>query len=258
MRIILLFIWALAGCGFAAEAPTVPQVLQKAGRAIEGFWVDFSSINCRETVSQQKLNAAGKIVSGVESAFDYIVMMREEDGDLAVEESRKSLGSRSNGKPGALLVTNGFPTLLFVFHPRFQDSFEYATPVAEERDGRQVVRVGFRQAKGGRALSCLRMRRRDYPLEWAGTAWIDWESGHILRIAAELASGMQDIGLESLTADVQYGPVRFHNTAEEPWLPAAATVEARTRQQRWRNVHHFTTYKRFTVETDSRQEMPKQ
>jgi hypothetical protein len=43
--------------------------------------------------------------------------------------------------------------------------------------------------------------------------------------------------------------VRFGDDPAAHWLPETATIEAETPTQRWRNVHRFVNYKRFTVET---------
>jgi hypothetical protein len=118
------------------------------------------------------------------------------------------------------------------------------------------LRVDFRQIRNARAPSCLRLRGRDYPLEWNGSAWIDQRSGAIVKVKAALSSSMEDLGLKSLEADVLYAPVKFGDSAEERWLPSMATIEASTPLQHWRNVHQFTGYKLFSVDTSTRTEAP--
>lgn len=252
----LLYLCA-GGCGLASSLPPIPETLHQAGKAVETFWEHFSAINCTESVSQLKVGKEGKVMLRKESVFDYVVLLREADEDLVVEESRVVLRSAGDKKRGSLLVTNGFSTLLFIFHPVFQNSFEYSQPVEEEIDGRQARRVDFRQVRAGRSPSCFRMKGRDCPVEWAGTAWIDPRSGAVLRITASLASSMEDVGLKELTATVSYAPVKFASAPEEHWLPAVATIDARTPQQHWQNVHRFTNYRQFTVNSNTRTENPK-
>jgi hypothetical protein len=192
-----------------------------------------------------------------DSTFDYLLLMRQADGDLVVEESRVT-SPRPAGKERnvPLLVTNGFSTLLFIFHPHFQSSFEYSPPVADELEGKSVLRLSFRQVRGAASPSCLRLRGRDYPLEWSGTAWIEPASGSVLKIRAGLNSSMEDLGLQSLTAEVRYAQVRFDDGAGEQWLPSVATIEAQTPLQHWKNTHQFTNYKRFSVKTSTKTQMP--
>ena len=237
----------------AASTPSTPaleEVLRRTGRAVEAFEQDFSAINCTEEVSQVKLGPGGKPLIHEESAFDYLVMVHSAPDDLTVEESRRELKSPNEDKKKLpLLVTDGFSTLLLVFHPFFQDSFEYAPPEPDVLDGRKVLKVKFRQIHGARALSELQLRGHDFPLEWQGTAWIDARSNFILRITAGLEGSMDDVGLRSLDADVRYAAVRFAGDPADHWLPDTATVEAQTPRQHWRNIHRFINYKRFTVDT---------
>jgi hypothetical protein len=253
MRGIALFFFV---CSLGYSAPPLQDVLRHAGKSLEVFWEQFSAINCTETVSQLKLAKGDKPAYRMESVYDYLVLMQAVDADVAVEESRVKIRSVGKTKDAPLLITNGFSTLLLIFHPSFQNSFEYSPPVEEELEGKEVLRVDFRHVRGAHSPSCLRLRGRDYPLDWRGSAWVEPASGRIVRIATELQSDMEDLGLLSLAADVRYQPVRFTDAAESFWLPASAVIDARTLRQHWRNIHRFTNYRHFTVKTNSKTEMP--
>jgi len=251
------FLLTFCACGWASDLPPVQDVLRSAGTAAETFWQQFGAINCTELVSQNKLDKNEKTVYRKDATFDYLVLMRRVEDELAVEESRSIVGSSGKQEKAPLLVTNGFSMFLLIFHPRFQHSFEYAKPVEDELDGKRALRVSFRQIRNARAPSCLRLRGRDYPLEWKGTAWIEPQSGVILKITASLDSSMEDMGLKSLNAEVVYSPVKFGGIAEEQWLPSVASIEARTPLQHWKNTHRFTNYKRFTVTTSTETKAPR-
>lgn len=250
---LALLAWPAFGAG---SVPPLERVLARTGRAVEAFWTDLLAVNCRESVLQSKLAPNGKVVARQETSFDYLIVAHLAPDDLSIEESRKKLAGtpEKSGTP-PLLVTSGFATLLLVLHPFYQGNYEYAAPVEDTLEGRPVLRIAFRQARGGRSPSCLRLRGRDYPLEWRGTAWIDADSGTVRRIAAELATSMEDIGLSALSADVRYAPVPFRG-AGQLWLPAAAEIDAATPRQRWRNIHKFSDYRRFSVDTTTKTEVP--
>ncbi len=256
MKKSLLFILFCLPC-LAAEPPALKSVLLNAGKAVEQFWKQFSTINCTETVSQSKLSKEGKVISRTDAAYDYLVLMRVTDDGIAVEESRVSSRQPGTEKGGSLLATSGFSTLLFVFHPYYQSSFEYSQPELDQVDGVSALRIGFRQVHGARSLSCLRLGGRDYPLEWSGTAWIEPQSGSVIRITAGVGSRTEDLGLTALDADVHYAPVKFPDTATAQWLPSLATIEAVTPRQHWKDVHRFDGYKRFSVSTTTKVELPK-
>ncbi len=92
-----------------------------------------------------------------------------------------------------------------------------------------------------------------FPLDLAGTAWIDIETGTITRIVAGIGTAMEDVGLRTMQSDISYTPVTFHSPPDTYWLPSVATIEVETRHQHWRNTHRFSDYKRFSVNTKETQ-----
>ena len=187
----LLFLLAAA----PASLPSTAETLARAAKAAEKFWDQFSAVTCTEAVTQARLNQHGKPSYEVESAYDYLIMLQISGADFVVEESRVPVKAARDTRTAPLLVTNGFSTLMLIFHPFFQGGYEYGNPEPERLDGRDVLRIRFQQAKGGRSPSVLKLRQREYPLEWSGSAWLDAASGAIVRIEAGLKAGMEDIGL---------------------------------------------------------------
>lgn len=229
------------------QAPPA-DLLQRAGKAEERFWDELSAVNCVESVEQDKLGPNGKVLYRQQSDFDYLAVLQLTGNDLLLEESRAPIRQGGEKKSLPLLITNGFSTFGFIFHPFYQGGFEYSAPRPVEMDGRQLQQVDFRQARGGRSPSVLKLREREYPLAWQGTAWIDPESAAVVRIQAGLMSSMEDLGLKTMSADVRYAPVEFTGAAAPHWLPQVATVEVETLRQHWRNVHRFSKYRLFSVD----------
>jgi len=97
----------------------------------------------------------------------------------------------------------------------------------------------------------------DYPLDLQGTAWIDLESGEIRKITASLMSPMEDLNLRQFNSDVKYTPVQFPSSSEKYWLPSEASIYVETPYQRWHNLHRFTGYKLFSVNSESKISAPK-
>jgi hypothetical protein len=251
--LILMSMLAAAG---PPSLPPLDDVLRRAGEAVERFDRQFASVNCTEQVSQVKLDKNGKTSYHRESVFDYLVTMRVEPDDMTVEESRVELKSSGNAANLPLLVTGGFATLALVLHPNFHNSYEYSRPEEAMLDGARALLVKFRQLPRERSPAGLRLRGRDYPLAWQGVAWLEPGSGAVMKIDAALAAPMEDVGLQSLSTEVSYAPVTFKDTREVYWLPGVAKVEVRTVRQHWVNVHRFTGYKRFSVETTTATETP--
>jgi hypothetical protein len=89
-------------------------------------------------------------------------------------------------------------------------------------------------------------------------AWIDPASGDIVRITTGLIAPIEEVGLRRIDSDVRYAPVRFREMKDPQWLPSVATVDAETARQHWRNIHQFSGYRLFSVETDSRVKGPEE
>ena len=83
-----------------------------------------------------------------------------------------------------MLVTNGVATVLLVFHPYYRDSFNFEALPEELIDGRPAIPVHFSHITGRRTPAALALRGREYPLELEGTAWLDKQSGEVVKVEA--------------------------------------------------------------------------
>jgi len=233
-------------------------VVERTGKQVSSFLELISETNCTEHVRQEKFADNGKVVEKEESTFDYLIILSTSDGELSLVESRIAPeDAKQQKKPRApLLISNGFSTLFLVFHPYYAASFQFARDGEESLDGRALAKIHFQHIPGMRSPAALAVRGREYPLDLSGTAWIDPASGVIVKLTANVDSGMQDVGLRTLHSEVHFAPITFHDSPESFWLPAEATVEVETRHQHWRNTHQFSGYRRFAV--DTKQQVAKQ
>ncbi len=253
MAILILFILGNCPHSFSIDSG-LDQLLEQAGKRLVQFDEVYSEVTCTETVSQMKLNLHGRVIQQRKATYDSLFILQQNGNDWGVEESKLPIGKmkkeKEDGKP--LLVTNGFSVLLLIFHPDYQRSFEFSLAGKEMLEGKTVLCVRFQHLRGTRSPSALQLRGRDYPLEWQGMAWIDPTSGDIARIKTSLLAPMEDVGLRRIDSDVRYAPVKFSEMEHPQWLPLLATVDAESNRQHWRNIHQFSGYRLFSVETDSR------
>jgi hypothetical protein len=247
----------------AAPAPGISapeDLLGRVGERVELFWADFSAVNCTEEIEQVKLTPKGKTIQRESASYDYVILMQLAGNELTVEESRIQQGktqTKGTKKSRSLLITDGFATLLLVFHPHFQGSYRFGPVENDWSAGWLLYRIDFEHLPGAQTPSVLQVGGRDYPIAWKGTAWIDPGSLSIARIRVGLREPMTNIGLLRLDSDVEYRPVESATTSELHWLPKVAVIEAQTKQQHWRNTHRFSGYKHFSVETEVTIEDPK-
>lgn len=258
IRIVLFFfLGMLPAAAMASEDSSAPvsgarlnDILGLARKSVGEFWQQFGLVTCVESVAQQKLGKKGEIQSLRKSTFDYMVFLNAEPDDFSVEESRLLQGKESKAKNVPLLIASGLPTLLLVFHPYYEDDFNYRLEGEEMAGGRKLIRIRFEHIPGRRSTTALRLRGRDYPLDIQGIASVDPETGAIQKIIAGLSAPMSDVNLKTLEMDVRYDPQKFRAAESVYWLPSTATINVQTERQHWRNVHQFSNYKRFSVNTE--------
>jgi hypothetical protein len=250
MKALTMILLSLALSG--PESPlSLEDVLARTAKSVERFWDQFPAVNCTERVTQEKLGKEGKTVYRHDAAFDYMIFLNMLGEDLSVEESRliqKEIG-KSQNLP--LLLTSGFSTLVLIFHPYYQGSFEFQRLEDESVAGHRLMRISYRHIHGTRSTSALRLRGQDYPLDLEGTAWIDPEAWVVEKIDSRLVSPLEDLNLRSLNATVHYAPQHFPSISAAEWLPVEASIDVETARQHWRNIHKFESYRQFSVKSES-------
>jgi hypothetical protein len=219
-------------------------------KSVENFWNQFGSVTCVERVTQEKFGKQNKIEYKKQSTFDYLVLLNAEKDSLSVDESREQQGKTSKENKIPLLVATGLPTLLLGFHPFYQESFRYELVGNEQIDGQRLVKIQFKHIPGTRSTTALQLRGKNYPLDLQGVAWVDADTGAIHKIVAGLSSPMIDLNFKSLEMEVSYDKHRFPSEEGIVWLPSTATVAIQTERQSWRNIHQYSNYKKFTVNTE--------
>lgn len=248
----LLLALCCAAPGLSAQALDTNEILVRTGRQISAYLDQLSDVKCTETVKQEKLQPNGHREREQTATYDYLVLMQGNHDEFLLNESRL-LQSEHTEKKEALpmLLTNGFSNLFLVFHPYYRDDFKFEVLGQEELNGHTVIRVAFTHIPGTRTPAAIAVRGREYPLELTGTAWIDARDAMVTRMEAELANNMQDVGLRKLRVETTYEPISLPGWDHRRSFPVQAQVEVETLRQHWRNVHTFSNYKRFTVDSES-------
>ena len=233
--------------GFASGPEPLKETLQRTGAVVEGFVEQISGVRCIEQVVQTKLEKKDKVQYKSESRFDSLVLLRLAGDDLKLEESRQLERQTGNAKGRPLLVTSGFSTLELIFHPYYQNSFEFQRLNDQTLGGKPLMQVAFRHIPGTRSPAAIELHGEKYPLDLEGKAWIDPATAAIVRITAEVTGGMEQLHLRTMRSDVQYAPVVFAGVTQPYWLPVTATIDVESPRQHWRNIHHFSEYRRYSV-----------
>lgn len=248
VRLTLLASLALA-MPLCVSAQTPSGVPVQAQKQVVQYISQLSNLHCKETVTQEKLTPKGHVETTEHSSFDYLIMMEGTGDDFQLNESRLETKAAPH-KQLPMLVTNGFSTLLLVFHPYYSNAFEFEHGPDETVDGVAATTVHFKHIRGQRTLAALSLRNREFPLELKGTAWLDKNTGQVLKMESTLVDDMSDIGLRSLNVHVDYRYIQLAKNSPALTLPVLATVEVTTPRQHWRNTHRFSDYKIFGAEAE--------
>jgi hypothetical protein len=253
----LMVLWC-GGLSFAAEHPGASPEAQKLNDLLSrttdrtaAFLDQFSDVKCTEQVRQEKLDKDDKIELKEDSIYDYLVILTNAGGELSLSESRIPVKeAKRDRRNTSMLLSNGFATLFLVFHPYYSSAFNYTLAGEDLINGHTFEKVNFQHIQGMKSPAALALRGREYPLELSGTAWIDPQTGSIARIQAGVADTLADVGLKSLNSEIDFAPVPFSDMQQVYWFPSQARVEVETPKQHWRNLHQFTSYKKFSVSTE--------
>ena len=235
-----------------ANTPADPAFLLRANdslllarKHIENFFERTANVVCNEDVAQTLVGKNGKPMYREESVFEYQLQASTRSGSLQLVESREVRKEAFRDPNKTLLITNGFASMLLVLDPSFEPSYSFQ-PVGEEIiDGRNLVKIHFKPVPGASSPAAIQLRSRNYPLPLTGDVWIERETGSVLKLVTSLDSSMDDLGLHELRSEIHYSIVQFHDPEEAYWMPASAVIDVETPKQHWRNIHRFTSYKRF-------------
>jgi hypothetical protein len=222
-------------------------LVSRVSKVLTTFLGGLSNVECTEVVSQTKLKGRDKIQYAENSTYDYLVLAQSDGGELSLAESRLAKKETHQTRRLPLMVTNGFSTLLLIFHPQYRAGFQFKKLPDEELDGKLYARLAFRHIQGMRSTAALMVQGREYPLDFQGVAWVDKSTGEVRQISASLEAPMDDIGLRAMRTVVVYAPVRFQETSNTYWLPETATIDVESLHEHWHNVHHFTDYRQFST-----------
>lgn len=224
------------------------------------FFDELPNVSCTESVQSGPCPVgSNQCAVTFESKFQYLVLARSEAGTRLMTEYRTD----AKGRPidyqkltDVPILTYGFATApLEHFNPPNRAASRFRYFGRQMVDGKETDVVGFAEIpeKYDKPTE-LTLQNHNVALFLQGLAWIDAETYEVLRIQTFLLAPRPDIGLEELTAVINYGAVRLPETATAFRLPEKVVVTAvfegeMLHRYQVRNVHRYSDYKLFRVET---------
>jgi hypothetical protein len=234
------------------------EVIQATGDRVKELVENVDRFTATEKVEHSSLSPLGLEVSKETKKFDYLVEIRPFGaGDLDVQEYRN--GSVSAQQFPGHIGTIGLPTLALVFHPYYQEKYEFSCEGRGEWRGKPVWMVHFQQRTDRKsAMLVYRVGGKSFAVGLKGRAWIDATNFQILAIETDTMRPVPEIRLVRDHQLIEYGPVAFRNDTLHLWLPKSADWYSSLSGQRYHRRHTFSNFLLFSVEDQQKIDKPKQ
>jgi len=240
----------------AESQQNLPAILGAVGQRVADLFDEFPNMTSAEEVRSGPCDEGlrKKCRATYRGRFNYLVVRRTE-GDPLMGEFRTDLKGRpidyrSLGH-GRIFLTYGFATTpLQHFHPQNQAACRFRDFGRQDVGGQQVEVVGFVEIPGKyRWPTELRRGTADVPLCLQGLAWIDPATYQMVRIETFLLAPPPDSELERETTRVEFSEIHLHQATVALWLPTEVVVDVWLHQRHFQNVHRYSGFKLFQVET---------
>jgi VWFA-related protein len=235
----------------AADQQQLPVILQKMGQSVDNFMRDIGDLMAHEDVTQEKLNEKGGIRAKQRVQDNYLILHHGYEWGASAEYRMDEKGNRLGpvGLEKGYLVTAGHALSCVSFSTvmQAQSKFRY---LGEQKIGsRETYVLGFAQ-RPGEATFLVTMRGTggaDVDMLTQGILWVDKNSLQIIRMRSDLLAPHNEIRLDQLTTEVTFGEVQLQDVPNPLWLPSEVEVYIDINKQKFRNVHHYTNYRRYRV-----------
>ena len=241
----------------AEDQQLLPSLLSKVGIRIEEFTNNFPNTTCSEAVLHESVDPRGSIQKQSQKCryvivgYPHMVTMDEYRTD------RRGSEIKIRSQSDRLFLTSGYATLPLLLHPAHQSGsrFRYLGTTSDPKCHLiAFAQVPFMAKLHSQFTASPSMQVVLYN---QGLIWVDQTSHQIVRMRTELLQPATQIGLEELSADLDFRPVAFEGSDQAFWLPYEVKVLARYGYWTFRNRHEYSDYKRFSVNSFDKVTSPK-
>jgi tetratricopeptide (TPR) repeat protein len=242
----------------AGVACPAGKVISETGERVKQLVDDISKFAAVEELLHENVDELGNAITKETRKFNYEASISEtKSGYLEVEEDRTEHAGVAQFPDG--IISSGFPTLAFVFHPSMRDNFELTCEGLGDLHGQAAWLIHFRQRDDRpNRIHAFKIGASVYAIDLKGRAWITADKFQIVRIESQLVKPMPNIQLLTEHQIVEYGSVRFQKKNVELWLPKSAELYFDFRKHRFYRKHSFDHFMLFSTEAEDKVVGPKE
>jgi hypothetical protein len=240
----------------AESQDMLPQILERVGAAVAGFFDDFPNTTCTEHVTSIVDAPSGAALWHSDAKYNYLALAQAGAKKGRLREFRTD-DKGTLVQPEEGIVTLGFVAMSVHFHPDYQpDSrFRYLGREAMEKQDTYVVAFAQRP-KVARQTATIHSLGRSRIVFMQGVAWIDPVSFRIVRLRTDIQQPESNVSLLKETTQVLYSEVSFKQGDKTLWLPREVTVRGQLDRYSFYNQHRYSDYRLFNVEVEQKHDNP--
>ena len=163
----------------------------------------------------------------------------------------------SIGLARGYLVTSGYALSCISFSTVAQSQSRFRYLGEQKVDSRDTYVLTFAQQPGEATFTTV-MRgtgATEVDMLTQGILWVDKNGFQIIRMRSDLLAPNKEIRLDQLTTEVTFGEVQLQDVPNLLWLPSHVEVYIEIGDQKFRNLHLYTNYRRYRV--SAKMESPK-
>lgn len=251
----------LNGLDPAKNQSELKPVLAAVGKNVAALFRDFQSTSSLEEIHQEKLGRNGKVSDSIEGRFRYLCLMPPNPAVPGFTEYRQNIEA-DDGPPAGLaqgyMLTSGFASAALIFDPDFQSGSQFRYLGRQKMDGHETNVVAFAQIPmKAELVGKFSNGNESAPTFEQGLAWIDTQTGQIVRLQTALLKPLPELRLTEESTQIDYQKVRFTKLAQAFWLPKEVTVTVDWRGKRLRNEHQYSDFRLFNVANNEKVAKPK-
>ncbi|HEY2821586.1 MAG TPA: hypothetical protein VGJ06_11145 [Candidatus Acidoferrum sp.] len=248
---LILRIPDLKGIEPAEDQKQLPMILGRTGASVDSFIENVGDLIANEDVTQQRLDNNGKIKAKERIKDDYLILHHGQEWGAGAEYRMDKNGNRLKaiGLEKGFLVTSGYALSSMSFATNKQSQSNYLYLGDQKIGARDAFVLAYAERPGKVSFTSIMRGAGGHEVDLLiqGVLWIDKSSCQILRKRSDLIAPSTEIRLEQLITDVTFSPVQLKDNPALLWLPIDVAVFIEIANEKYRNLHHYTNYRRYQV-----------
>jgi hypothetical protein len=243
----------LRGVELASGQELLPALMGRIGDSAEEAYQRLTSVVADEQITQERCGAKGAPKTRASFRFNYLIQVENKEINPTVEEYRADARMHpveaSAGAEGFPFARN-LACQWIILLPGNQSGARFRLVGSQVVDGKMTYVLTFAE-RPGLAPVTLRFNSRGKSelLLYQGLVWVDGQNYRVAKLRLDLLEPRLDLALEKETTEIRFAAVPILRLAASLWLPLDVTLSVIYDGQQFRNVHHYSNYRLFAVQS---------